>query len=215
MPNGISQSVASPSLQVKTDYLNLARDVQLRDSSQAKLPTSNPRYHWIEKDPEEQWWISINPLRCSFWPNIWIGLTVRHKQLQTRNSIANQLQARPGRPLCPIIWFLSGKEAPYDLITHERQATHTTPHTEEHADWLTFLASDTTKYNKVWPNNFIISYYIAVFQDANTKYMKKICYIDECRASAICTQCSWQLVSAFFECQHQYKKDWIGLLIPM
>lgn len=46
VPNGISQSVASPSLQVKTDYLNLARDVQLRDSSQAKLPTSN--LHIIE-----------------------------------------------------------------------------------------------------------------------------------------------------------------------
>ncbi len=35
-------------LQVKTDYLNLARDVQLRNSSQAKLPTS--LNHWIQKD---------------------------------------------------------------------------------------------------------------------------------------------------------------------
>lgn len=50
VPDGISQSLASPSLQVKTDYLNLARDVQLRDSSQAKLPTSNPRYDWMEKE---------------------------------------------------------------------------------------------------------------------------------------------------------------------
>ena len=150
VPDGISQSLASPSLQVKTDYLNLARDVQLRDSSQAKLPNLQPPYHWMEK---EQY--GTAPSRCSFWPNIWMGLTVRHNQLQTRNSIAN-----PTWPPFMPPWFFSGKEAPYDLITHERQAIHTTAHTEEHADWLTFLASMSISYDKVWLNNMIISQFL-------------------------------------------------------